>query len=300
MTRRLLASNLRQLLNPATTPNPKPFSFPTTNQNPLSQSHLFSWQLKPHRRLFFSTTYNYKFSGHQLLARARNALPPRSQGGLEQIVGSMRRFWSDQIMTPEGVILFLVGTNVAVFILWRNMDPSFMIKHFMISLDNFKNGWLHTLVTCAFSHIRPGHITNNMLGLYIFGRSIAVLFGPKFLLKLYLGGALVGSIFFLVEQAFLVPSDKGNQGVDKPGVHALGASAAVNAIVMLYVFLFPKSWVLLDMLIPVPAAVMGAVYITADLWRVLKGGDNVSGAGHLGGAFVAALVRSRIRKRFGL
>ncbi|KAJ4816191.1 hypothetical protein LUZ62_028757 [Rhynchospora pubera] len=294
MTRRLFASNLRQLLNPGgTTPIPKPFSSPTSNQNPLSQSHLFSWQLKAHRRLFFSTTYNYKLLSHHLLSRARNALPTRRQGGLEQIVCSMRRFWSDQIMTPEGVILFLIGTNVAVFVLWKNMDPSFMIKHFTISLDNFKNGWLHTLVTSAFSHISPRHITTNMFCLYIFGRRIAEVFGPKFILKLYLGGALGGSIFFLVEQAFLVPSNKGyqRQRGDKPGDCALGANGAVNAIIVLDVFLLPKkSWVL---------PIMVAVYITVDLWGVLKGGDNKSSAAHnLGGAFVAALVIwSRIRKR---
>lgn len=37
---------------------------------------------------------------------------------------------------------------------------------------------------------------------------IASLFGPEFLLKLYLGGALGGSVFYLAHKAFMVPSSK--------------------------------------------------------------------------------------------
>jgi hypothetical protein len=55
MTRRLLASHLRNLLSPATTPSPKPFSFSTSQQNPLSQSRFLPWQFKPNRSLYFST-----------------------------------------------------------------------------------------------------------------------------------------------------------------------------------------------------------------------------------------------------
>jgi hypothetical protein len=35
-------------------------------------------------------------------------------------------------MTPDGVVLFLIGANVAVFVLWGIADPSFMRKHFMV------------------------------------------------------------------------------------------------------------------------------------------------------------------------
>ncbi|KAJ3698763.1 hypothetical protein LUZ61_002468 [Rhynchospora tenuis] len=310
MTRRLLPSYLRRVLNPATTPSPKPFSSPS-QQNPLSQSHIFSWQLKPHQSLFFST---YKLSRGQFIAQPRNALPmgrllthgarfssfslqKRSGPSPGQIRSSKRKLWSYQIVTPEAVILLLIGANAAVFILWGTEDPSFMTKHFMLSLDNFKSGRLHTLITNAFSHLELNHIISNMLGLFFFGIGIAELFGPKFLLKLYLGGALIGSIFYLIERAFLVHSDQDNQGWNNSRTPALGASAAVNAIILLHVFLFPKSLIRLHMFIPVPAALMGAVWIVTDLQRVFKGRDNVAGSAHLGGAFVAALVWARIRKK---
>ncbi|XP_065009366.1 RHOMBOID-like protein 12, mitochondrial isoform X2 [Musa acuminata AAA Group] len=158
----------------------------------------------------------------------------------------------------DGVVFGLIGANVAVFLLWRIADPAFMRKHFMIGN----------------------------------------LFGPDFLLKLYLAGALGGSIFYLVHKAFMVPSSKGYRGWDESRIPALGASAAVNAIILLNVFLFPKNIYYINFIIPVPAVLMGAFLIGTDLWRIKQGEGHISGSAHLGGAVVAALVWAGIKKRW--
>ncbi|RLN23222.1 RHOMBOID-like protein 12, mitochondrial [Panicum miliaceum] len=204
--------------------------------------------------------------------------------------------WAYWMQSPDGVVLTLVGVNVAVFMLWRVADPGFMRRHFMISLDNFKRGRLHTLLTSAFSHAESHHLISNMIGLYFFGTSIARTFGSAFLLKLYVAGALTGSAFFLLEKAFLAPWKQVYVGWDTSRAPALGASAAVNATILLQIFLNPKGLVYLYFLIPIPAAFMGAALIAADLYRVKKGQGRVSGSAHLGGALVAALVWARIRK----
>ncbi|RLM91743.1 RHOMBOID-like protein 12, mitochondrial [Panicum miliaceum] len=204
--------------------------------------------------------------------------------------------WAYWMQSPDGVVLTLVGVNVAVFMLWRVADPGFMRRHFMISLDNFKSGRLHTLLTSAFSHAESDHLISNMIGLYFFGTSIARTFGPAFLLKLYVAGALTGSAFFMLEKAFLAPRKQVYVGWDTSRAPALGASAAVNATILLQIFLNPKGLVYLYFLIPIPAAFMGAGLIAADLYRVKKGQGHVSGSAHLGGALVAALVWARIRK----
>lgn len=141
------------------------------------------------------------------------------------------------------------------------------------------------------------------MGLYFFGSSISSTFGPAFLLKLYIAGALVGSTFFLVEKAFISPrrhvtyfGKNVYAGWDMSRSSALGASAAVNAIMLLHIFLKPKGLIYLYMVIPVPAALVGAAWIGLDLWRVNKGEGQTSGSSHLGGALVAALVWARIRK----
>ncbi|KAJ3696186.1 hypothetical protein LUZ60_001563 [Juncus effusus] len=304
MARRLFAGQLRRLLHHST---PKPLSVSKPN-NLFSQNHvLFSTQLKQNRSFSFS---RYKPLGLLVLAQAKNGVQMgriltrsfsfslQRRSGPGQIISSIRRFWSYQIMMPDGIVWFLVGANIAVFVLWGIADPTFMRNNFMLSLDNFKSGRLHTLITNAFSHSELDHLFTNMIGLYFFGQSIASLFGPKFLLNLYLAGALSGSICFLLHRAFLVPSNQGYIGWDKSRVPSHGASAAVNAIILLEIFLFPKRLVYLYFLVPVPAAFLGALLIGSDLYRLNKGQGRVSGEAHLGGALVAALVWARIRKRW--
>ena len=50
---------------------------------------------------------------------------------------------------------------------------------------------------------------------------------------------------------------------------ALGASAAVNAIVMLSILLYPRRMVYLYAVLPVPAAVLGVIYIGGDMLGLL-------------------------------
>ncbi|KAG6391803.1 hypothetical protein SASPL_149563 [Salvia splendens] len=75
-------------------------------------------------------------------------------------------------LTTNGVVLGLMVTNVAVFILWRVAGIAFMVKNFTISVDNILSGRLHTLITNAFSHINQLHIISNMITLYFFGTAI--------------------------------------------------------------------------------------------------------------------------------
>lgn len=120
---------------------------------------------------------------------------------------------------------------------------------------------------------------------------VSRLFGPAFLFKLYVAGALGGSIFFLLHRTYVETA--------RPfyhGAYALGASAAVNAIILLDVFLFPKNIYYVNLVIPVPAILMGAFIIGSDLWRITKGDEHISGSAHMGGAFVALIAWAAVKK----
>ncbi|KAI8543094.1 hypothetical protein RHMOL_Rhmol08G0191800 [Rhododendron molle] len=206
------------------------------------------------------------------------------------------RGWKSWLRRQDAnnVILGLVLANVAVFMLWRLEDQQFMLKHFTISVDNFKSGRVHTLITSAFSHIDTDHLVSNMIGLYFFGSNIGRVFGPEFVLKLYLAGAVCGSIFYLVHHALMALSSKNGRNPSRtPG---LGASGAVNAIMLLDIFLFPKSTILVQFIVPVPAILLGIFLIGKDMLRILQGDSHISGSAHLGGAVVAAVTWARIRK----
>nr|GEU77526.1 rhomboid-like protein 12, mitochondrial isoform X1 [Tanacetum cinerariifolium] len=73
-----------------------------------------------------------------------------------------------------------------------------------------------------------------MIYFYFHGKKIVHKFGPKILLKLYLAGAIAGSVFFLLERASI------KDGFGDSEIGALGASAAVTAIQLLDLFYIPK------------------------------------------------------------
>ncbi|KAL5723200.1 rhomboid protease [Ranunculus cassubicifolius] len=218
---------------------------------------------------------------------------PRSNFGVQRFNFNSRRLW---MPTTENAILGLIAANVAVFMLWRSASPSFMRKHFMISVENVKSGRLHTVITSAFSHMDLDHLFSNMLGLYFFGSSIGYHFGAGFVLKLYLAGAVGGSIFYLAHHSLISPISKGSFYIDPKKIPALGASGAVNAIMLLNIFLFPKATIYFGLLIPLPAYVVGAILIGSDLWRMEQKYSEISGAAHLGGAFVAAVTWALLKK----
>ncbi|CAN0857767.1 RHOMBOID-like protein 12, mitochondrial [Linum grandiflorum] len=207
------------------------------------------------------------------------------------------RSWFDRLTANE-VVWGLVITNAAVFLLWRTANPIFMVQNFMISLDNFKSGRIHTLITSAFSHEDFEHLLYNMFGLYFFGINIAQSFGPQYLLKLYLGGAIGGSVFYLLHHYLKALSSK-DQGIlwgDPSRTPGLGASGAVNAIMLLEIFLNPRATIMLNFIIPVPAMLLGVFLIGKDVWRIVQGDSHISGSVHLGGAAVAAVAWYRIRR----
>ncbi|KAH9778229.1 RHOMBOID-like protein 12 [Citrus sinensis] len=278
-----LASKSNFLKNPTNFTFSKPFTcHPNVQKRPLSSfsKHpfhpTFSWRsqqslsLKTHAflfnpllaRRFFTSLLSSQlrksfFDGKVLFFRAQ--FPERSFASFRY----RWRSWLRQYGSSE-VVYGLIITNTAVFMLWRIADPKFMANNFTISLDNFLSGRLHTLITSAFSHIDVEHIVSNMIGLYFFGMSIGRTLGPEYLLKLYMAGAIGGSVFYLVHHAFLAMSSK-RQGM----------------------------WVV-D---PSRTPALGVFLIGKDMLRIIEGNSNISGSAHLGGAAVAALAWARIRRR---
>ncbi|XP_059287846.1 RHOMBOID-like protein 12, mitochondrial isoform X1 [Lycium ferocissimum] len=294
----------------------------------------------PQQQHFFSTTYNTFSHSHLWKPQnvkfphgvfsnplfSKKVLPNTLFGGdlsrvlVNQTVGVVRTQFGRRIFhsnfpfgstklgwrsgfgrfSTDGVVLALILTNVAVFLLWRVADNRFMMRNFMISVANFTSGRIHTLITSAFSHIDAWHLISNMVGLYFFGTSIGRTFGPEFLLKLYLSGAVVGSVFYLIYHAFIAPSLQAQRGqflsMDPSRVPGLGASGAVNAVLLLDIFLFPKKTLYFDFIIPVPAILLGIFIIGKDVLRILEGDTQISGSAHLGGAVTAAIAWARVRR----
>ncbi|MCA9121764.1 MAG: rhomboid family intramembrane serine protease [Planctomycetaceae bacterium] len=114
-------------------------------------------------------------------------------------------------------------------------------------------------LTSGFAHDPSGyqHILYNMLSLWFLGRSVEAVYGSKEILRFYLIAIVLGSVTQAVRQYAMVP--------EAEWARCLGASGAVVGVVMLFVFNFPKQTLLLFMVIPVPAWLVGVLLIGMNL-----------------------------------
>ena len=183
---------------------------------------------------------------------------------------------------PRPILLFLISVNVAVFVAWHTLrnesGPSVhMLNHFLVSLaavDGERGFRYWTLLTSAFSHMDAAHLVFNLLSLWVFGRDVAAVLGAWRFLQLYVVGGILASFGHVLFQ--------GLTGAAEP---ALGASGSIMAIAVVFAAMFPQRRLLLQFLIPVPAALAVALYVLLDLVGAVSGsGTNIAHAAHLGGA----------------
>ena len=148
--------------------------------------------------------------------------------------------------------------------------------------DNFAP---HQLVTYGFVHathysngaIYYGHILMNMFGLWMFGKDIEHLIGPKRFLILYMIGIIVGGVLSeLIHPSGLV-----------------GASAGVFAVTTAFAMMFPNAKILVYFVLPVKAKYLAILYIGYELFAGFSSmGDGISHFGHIGGVIAAfALIK---------
>ncbi|KAJ2370629.1 hypothetical protein IW150_004893 [Coemansia sp. RSA 2607] len=196
-------------------------------------------------------------------------------------------------LTPETTVYTLIAINGGVFLLWQTAEArqksfgdtklaQWMLQNFTTMWANLSEGRVWTLVTPAFSHVNTMHLLVNMFVLHSFGPDLARMLGNGRFLAFYLGAAVCGNLLSTVLRASLPP---------KPGqrdprtVPALGASTSVMGIATLFACLFPQTKFLIFLVVPVPAWLATAGFITWDLWGVAKNRNSrTDGAGHLGGA----------------
>ncbi len=188
---------------------------------------------------------------------------------------------------PQTVVGYLLLVNVAIYLVdWLVLDhPLFGLCCLTgATLTNFQ--WWR-FVTYAFIHApEPYHIVLNMFGLWMFGREIEGLYGPKEFLRLYLALAVFGGLVWAV----------GNQlthGAAQSSV--IGASGAIAGIVILYALHFPRRILLLFFVIPTPAWIAGVLMVTLDALGAIQShrasagesGSQIAYTVHLAGAALA-------------
>lgn len=136
------------------------------------------------------------------------------------------------------------------------------------------------------------HILFNMFALFMFGRVLENIWGPKRFLFYYLACGVGASAAHLLMQYFMGGF-----------VPAVGASGAIMGILVAFGYLFPNTEMMI-VPIPVPVKAKWVVigYVLLDLFGGFGNiqGDNIAHFAHLGGAltgFIIVLIWNKTNRR---
>ncbi len=187
----------------------------------------------------------------------------------------------DSITSVGRVCKWLIGLNVLVFVL-QLVFGDVVTRSLLLDTDAVKHGQIWRLLTYAFIHDTGYpylHIVFNMLFLWWFGTDVEAVYGKREFLAFYLVSALLGGVAFQL-WAML-------QG--GPGMHCLGASGAVTAVLVLCACHFPQRIILVMMILPVPIWLFAVFQAAQDTYRLFHEGRyaTVAAIVHLAGAAFA-------------
>ena len=192
---------------------------------------------------------------------------------------------------PRSMVTNIVIVNsvlyLAVLLLSTPESPFWLARWLSLQVTSVDEPWMWwQFLTNGFVHDpqRIRHVLFNMLGLWFLGGEVERRLGRAEFLRFYLLAIVVGSVVWGVRNYF--------QFGPEAQIRLLGASGAVTAVVMLFVYYFPKRTILLMFILPVPAWVLGVIIIVGNLMfpDSIAGSDaKVAWDVHLLGAAFATL-----------
>jgi membrane associated rhomboid family serine protease len=159
------------------------------------------------------------------------------------------------------------------------------IQHFV------RQPW--SIVTYAFMHGGLGHIFFNMLALYYFGRLFAEYLGSDKLIAVYVLGAIAGGVLYLLAYN-TIPYFVAINAVGDHPVTMVGASAAVDAIIVATATLLPDYTFFLFLLGPVRIKYIAA-FLVATSFLSATGANAGGNIAHLGGAFIGFVYMKQLQ-----
>ena len=175
--------------------------------------------------------------------------------------------------------IFLILLNVSAFILTSNgfviLEP--FAKAYGFSIKNFLEGRYYTLITSFFLHADILHLIFNMAALFVLGWALETRVSKAKYLTVYFLGGIFGNLCMFIP--FFGYS---------PNTLAVGASAAISALIGLGTFICPGKLVFFPTIIPIPFILAGAIYFLFTLSHLFEV-STIAYPTHLGGMLVGGL-----------
>ncbi len=168
------------------------------------------------------------------------------------------------------------------------------------------------LITYMFMHANFEHIFFNMFAVWMFGRTLEAVWGPKRFLIYYMicgiGAGLMQELvqymeyFFAWSQCTAVSTSAGIIPMEAflNQLNTVGASGAVYGILLAFGMLFPNSEMFVFPIpMPIKAKYFVIGYAVIELLLGITGGDGVAHFAHLGGMLVGFILIIYWRKKNG-
>ncbi|HID74645.1 MAG TPA: rhomboid family intramembrane serine protease [Planctomycetaceae bacterium] len=170
---------------------------------------------------------------------------------------------------PRTVLGWIILVNVIIYLADGLLTRNNLISYWMaVHVPGAKGSFPSTLfspwlwwqfLTYGFAHApSPGHILGNMLVLFFLGRDVEARYGPREFLRFYLVTVVVSALVWAVTAELI-------RDPAARAANLVGASGAVTGVVILFALNFPHRTVLLMFVIPIPAWLLGVLYVLADL-----------------------------------
>jgi membrane associated rhomboid family serine protease len=195
----------------------------------------------------------------------------------------------NQLIIINALVFAVLIILQAVFFIARSSSYQLIMRQLALPSDFYsllRHPW--TLLTYAFVHAGFLHILFNMLNLYWFGQLIREYLGDRRLVSLYVLGALVGAVFFLLAYNFIPALQP---FVGQPVV---GASASVTAVIVAAATLLPD---FTFMLFIIGAVKIKWIAVTVVLISIagINGGNPGGEITHLGGALLGFVFIKQLK-----
>src|SRR5579872_4634590 len=194
------------------------------------------------------------------------------------------------ILERGAVCKWLIGINVVLFALQYltrveggDVTTGLVASWLNLNVEKVCQGQVWRLVSYAFLHVGPWHIFFNMWALWIFGKEMEELYGPREFLAFYLLGGLAGGILFTLTS---LPAYLAGHGHEVAG--AMGASGAVVAAMVLCAIHYPTKVIQLFFVLPIPLWLFAIGEVAIDGFIMIgQVRTPVAVACHIGGALFA-------------
>lgn len=190
-----------------------------------------------------------------------------------------RSLATNLVLLTVGVYLLQIFTNAAPG------DSGWLTSNLSLHADVLKRPWMiFQFLSYGFLHdpYNITHILFNMVGVWMFGRVVEQRYGREEFLSFYLLAIVAAGATWYAAQWLTNGTQVSNSSM-------LGASGGLSALLILFVFNYPKQMIYIWGVFPLPAWAFGLFFVGQDIMGTMNRSDNVAYTAHLGGALFGFL-----------